>query len=361
MITKHLFLRLSTPALALAALAACAPDLAAERAAPSSPPAASSAPPGRISLIADDLDAPWSIAFHGGTALVSERDTARIVEIGGGGVTREVGVIDAVAPRGEGGLLGIAVREGFLYAYYTASGENRIERFELTGRPGGLGLGRSTTVLAGLPAASYHNGGRIAFGPDGMLYATVGDAGDRDTAQDLGALSGKILRMTPEGKAPQDNPFAGSLVYSYGHRNPQGIAWDTGGAMYASEFGQDTWDELNVIKPGANYGWPQAEGIANRDGFTDPVQQWRPAEASPSGMAITKGSIHIANLRGRLLRQVPLDRLSTSTEHLVREYGRLRDAVVAPDGSLWVLTNNTDGRGDPAPGDDRILRFAVDG
>ncbi|MFF4988782.1 PQQ-dependent sugar dehydrogenase [Streptosporangium saharense] len=352
MTTRHPFLRLAA-VLALSTstvLTACTPGLA-ERAAPS--PSR-----GEISTVADNLDAPWSIAFHGRTALVSERDTGRIVEIGDRGATREVGVIDGVAPRGEGGLLGIAVHRGFLYAYYTASGENRIERFPLTGTPGRLGLGRPTTVLAGLPAASFHNGGRIAFGPDGMLYATVGDAGNRAAAQDVAVLAGKILRMTPDGKVPRGNPFAGSLVYSYGHRNPQGIAWDTRGTMYASEFGQDTWDELNVIKAGANYGWPEVEGIANRRGFTDPVQQWRPAEASPSGIAITKGSIYIANLRGQMLRQVPLDRLSTSTERLVREYGRLRDAVVAPDGSLWVLTNNTDGRGDPNPGDDRILRVA---
>ncbi|MER7209387.1 PQQ-dependent sugar dehydrogenase [Streptosporangium sp. NPDC020072] len=364
MTTRTLLLRLAAPALALiasATLTACAPDQGAARAALSSARAASATPLAPVTTIADGLDAPWSIAFHGRTALVSERDTARVVEIGERGAVRQVGVIEAVTPMGEGGLLGIAVRNGFLYAYYTANDGNRIERFELTGTPGRLGLGRSSTVLDGLPSASYHNGGRIAFGPDGMLYATVGDAGDRPAAQDKNTLAGKILRMTPEGKVPPDNPFAGSLVYSFGHRNPQGIAWDSGGTLYASEFGQDTWDELNVIRPGGNYGWPEVEGIAGRDGFTDPVQQWPPAEASPSGMAITNGTIYLANLRGRLLRQIPLDRLSTSTQHLAGRYGRLRDAVVAPDGSLWVLTNNTDGRGTPGPGDDRILRVAIGG
>lgn len=303
------------------------------------------------------LDAPWSIAFHDDTALVSERDTARILELSPDGDPREVGVIEGVAPRGEGGLLGLAVRQATLYAYFTTGDENRIERYRLTGEPGSLSLGPAETILDDLPAASYHNGGRIAFGPDQMLYVTVGDAGNRASAQDLDALSGKILRLTPDGGVPADNPFPGSLVYSYGHRNPQGIAWSDDGAMYASEFGQDTFDELNLIQPGGNYGWPTVEGIANQDGFINPVQQWEPAAASPSGMTIANGHIYLANLRGERLREIPLTDPATSTEHLIGAYGRLRDVALAPDGSLWVLTNNTDGRGDPGPDDDRILRI----
>jgi len=224
-------------------------------------------------------------------------------------------------------------------------------------KPGSLGLEEPETLLDGIASASIHDGGRIAFGPDGMLYVTVGDAGNSSAAQDRGSLSGKILRLTPDGEVPVDNPFDGSPVYSYGHRNPQGLAWDSEGTMYASEFGQNTWDELNVIEPGRNYGWPSVEGIAGDDRFTDPVQQCAPAEASPSGMAIADGSIWIANLRGERLREVPLEDTSSSIEHLVGEHGRLRDVAVAPDGSLWVLTNNTDGRGDPRPDDDRVLRF----
>ncbi|MFD3507725.1 PQQ-dependent sugar dehydrogenase [Nocardia sp. NPDC058666] len=312
------------------------------------------------STVTDGLEAPWSIAFHGATALVSERDSGRILEIGSGGTQHEVGVIDGVQAVGEGGLLGIAVRDGQLFAYYTAADDNRIERFDLTGVPGSLQLGSGTTILTGLPAATNHNGGRIAFGPDGMLYATVGDAGNRAAAQDRAAFAGKILRMTPDGKAPADNPIPGSLVYSYGHRNPQGITWAPDGRMFASEFGQNTWDELNLIQPGGNYGWPEVEGLAGRAGFIDPVQQWKPSEASPSGMTIIDGSVYIANLRGERLRQIPLDNLTHSTEHLVGEYGRLRDVAVAPDSSLWLLTNNTDGRGDPAAGDDRIVRLPID-
>ncbi|MFE1592958.1 PQQ-dependent sugar dehydrogenase [Nocardia sp. NPDC058705] len=333
----------------LGLLCACAPDPSSTRSSPHN------------STVTDELDAPWSIAFHGTAALVSERDSGRILEIGGDGTQFEVGVIDGVEASGEGGLLGLAVRAGQLFVYYTATGDNRIERFDLTGQPGNLALGGGTTILTGLPAAANHNGGRIAFGPDGMLYATVGDAGDRPSAQDRAGLGGKILRMTPNGQAPADNPTPGSLVYSYGHRNPQGITWTPDGRMFASEFGQNTWDELNLIEPGGNYGWPEVEGIAGRAGLIDPVQQWKPAEASPSGMTNVDGSLFVANLRGERLRRIPLDNLSSSTESLVGEYGRLRDVAVAPDGSLWVLTNNTDGRGDPAPGDDRIVHLTAAG
>ncbi|WP_407318056.1 PQQ-dependent sugar dehydrogenase [Isoptericola halotolerans] len=322
---------------------------------PAGPPGATA--DAGVDTVVSGLDVPWSVVFHDDTALVSERESGRVVELADDGGPREVGVVDEVTPGAEGGLLGLAVHEDRLYAYFTAGAENRIERYDLVGGPGSLGLGASETVLDGIPSARNHNGGRIAFGPDGMLYATAGDAGDPASAQDRGSLAGKILRLTPDGEVPDDNPFDGSPVYSSGHRNPQGIAWDEDGTMYASEFGQDTWDELNVIEPGADYGWPEVEGVAGDDRFVDPVQQWRPAEASPSGIAVADGSIWIANLRGERLREVPLDDLSASTEHLVGQHGRLRDATAAPDGFLWVLTNNTDGRGDPAPDDDRILRL----
>ena len=168
--------------------------------------------------------------------------------------------------------------------------------------------------------------------------------------------AGKALRLEGDGAVPADTPFAVSPACSYAHRNPQGIAWGPDGTMYASEFGQNTWDELNVIEAGGNYGWPTVEGIANRKGFIDPVQQWDPSEASPSGMAVVGESIFIAHLRGQRLREVPLSELSTSTGHLINELGRIRDAVKAPDGTLWILTNNSDGRGDFRKNDDRIRR-----
>ena len=324
-------------------------------------PTASTAPAGSVgvSTLATGLEAPWSLAVLDGTTLVSERDSGRILELDADGVQREVGTIDGVQARGEGGLLGIAVHDGHLYACSTGTDENRLQRLALTGEPGSHGLGEAETLLDGIEAASVHNGGRIAFGPDGMLYVTVGDAGNAAAAQDRDSLPGTILRLTPDGDIPSDNPFDGSPVYSYGHRNPQGLAWDEDGTLYASEFGQDTWDELNVIEPGGNYGWPEVEGAAGDDRFVDPVQQWEPADASPSGMAAADGSLWIANLRGQRLREVPLGDLSTSVEHLVGEHGRLRDVAVGEDGALWVLTNNTDGRGDPGPGDDRVLRLDV--
>ena len=316
-------------------------------------------------VIASGLEAPWSVVFVGDTPLVSERDSGRLLEISSDGDAREVARLDEVEATGEAGLHGLAVRDDELYDFYAAGDENRIERFDLLGEAGSLSLGEPETVLDGLPTGSFHNGGRLAFGPDGMLYATLGDTGDRDSAQDRQALSGKILRMSPDGEVPEDNPFDDSLVFSMGHRNPQGIAWDEQGTMYASEFGQDTWDELNVIEAGGNYGWPEVEGIATEGGageggsddFTDPVQQWPPSEASPSGMAVTDQSILIAGLRGQRLHEVAFDDLSTSTQLWAGEHGRLRDVARAPDGSLVVATNNTDGRGEPGPDDDRLLRF----
>ena len=325
----------------------------------SSPSSGSQVPPsgmGKTATIATGLEAPWSVVFRNGTPLVSERDSARILELAEDGAARTIGTVQGVGAAGEGGLLGMAVDEqGRLYVYSTAAQGNRIERYAISGEPGSLALGQAETLLEKIPSAGNHNGGRLAFGPDGMLYVTTGDAGQRSLAQNLDSLGGKILRMTPDGGVPEDNPFAGSLVYSYGHRNPQGLAWAEDGTLFATEFGQNTWDELNIISAGANYGWPTVEGIAGAEGFTDPVQQWAPEAASPSGMAELDGMLYIANLRGQVLRAVQVAEPNTSTKHFSGEFGRLRDVAVAPDGALWFLTNNTDGRGNPGDDDDRIL------
>ena len=257
---------------------------------------------------------------------------------------------------GESGLLGMAVGpDGDLYTYSTAADGNRIERFAVTGAAGSYALGAERTVLDGLPANSFHDGGRIAFGPDGLLSASVGDAGNGRLAQDREALNGKILRMTPDGGVPDGNPFAGSLVWSLGHRNVQGFGWSEDGTMFAAEFGQDTWDELNVIEPGRDYGWPTVEGVGHDDRFVDPVQQWRTDDASPSGLAVVGDTIFIANLRGERLRAVPVDDPATARELYRGRFGRLRQVLPGPGGTLWIVTNNTDGRGSPKAGDDRIL------
>ncbi|MEV1131634.1 PQQ-dependent sugar dehydrogenase [Agromyces sp. NPDC049794] len=325
-------------------------------------------PSGGPEVIASGLDAPWSILrLPTGGVLVSERDTADIVEVLDDGSLRVAATVPGVSPAGEGGLLGLAFRAGdgqdpaYVYAYFTAASDNRIVRMPLAGAPGSLGLGAPQDVLTGIPKAGNHNGGRIAFGPDGFLYATSGDAGNRDAAQDVASLSGKILRMTPEGQPAPGNPF-GNHTWSFGHRNPQGIAWDAAGGMWAAEFGQNTWDELNRIERGANYGWPVVEGRAGDGRFVDPVMQWATDEASPSGLAIVGDTLFLAALRGERLWSVAPATAGgepTATPWFAGELGRLRDVVAGPEGELWFISNNTDGRGSPGRHDDRLFRLTL--
>ncbi|GAA4118513.1 PQQ-dependent sugar dehydrogenase [Enteractinococcus coprophilus] len=314
---------------------------------------------GTVEVIAQGLTTPWSVAFAGDTPVLSERDNARIVALNDEGTVRELAVVDQATPGGEGGLLGIVIHQDKLLAYLTTATDNRILSFDLSGAGETLALGKPEVLLDGIPASDYHNGGRLGIGPDGMLYATTGDALEPSGSQDLDSLAGKILRITPSGDIPDDNPFENSPVYSYGHRNPQGIAWAADGTMYASEFGQDDWDELNAIEPGGNYGWPEVEGAEDQEEFIDPVQQWIPKDASPSGIEINDGTLLMAALRGERLWAIPLDDVTTSNAYFEHEYGRLRDVATAPDGSIWVLTSNTDGNGAPTPVDDRILRIEV--
>jgi glucose/arabinose dehydrogenase len=315
-------------------------------------------------VLASGLDAPWSVVrLPGGSALISERDTAKVMELTASGELREAGTVAGVQPGGEGGLLGIEALDAdgwWLYAYFTAASDNRIVRMPLEGKAGALSLGEPSVILDGLAKAGNHNGGRIKFGPDGMLYATVGDAAQPARSQDPASLNGKILRMNPDGSAPTGNPTPGSLVYSMGHRNPQGLAWDSSGRLWAAEFGQNTWDELNLIEPGQNYGWPDIEGAGAVEGYVDPVYQWSTAEASPSGLAYVRNTFFLAALRGQALWAIyPRHGSVDATAWFTGEYGRLRDAVPGPDGTLWVLTNNTDGRGNPAEDDDKLLQIQL--
>jgi glucose/arabinose dehydrogenase len=314
---------------------------------------------GAAEVVASQLEAPWGLAFlPDGSALVSERDRGRISLLRPGADPREVATVPGVVPGGEGGLLGLAVspdfeRDQLVYAYFTADDDNRIVRFGLAG-------GATEVLLAGIPKAGIHNGGRIAFGPDGMLYAGTGDAAQGDAAQDPGSLGGKILRLRPDGEVPGDNPDPGSPVWTLGHRNVQGLAWDGQGRLFATEFGQHRFDEVNLIQKGANYGWPEVEGTGGGDRFRDPLVTWPTAQASPSGAAIAGGTLYAAALRGERLWSVPLDGRGGAGRPqalLAGAYGRLRHAAVAPDGALWVLTSNRDGRGDPTSDDDRVLRF----
>ncbi|WP_297601669.1 PQQ-dependent sugar dehydrogenase [Microcella sp.] len=316
-------------------------------------------PDGTVETLIIGLRTPWSVVpLASGSVLISERDTGQVLELTAGGSVRVVGTVADVVAGGEGGLLGLAVLDDptpALYAFHTAAADNRIVRFDLEGAPGSYGLGASEVLLSGIPKAQNHNGGRLAFGPDGMLYATTGDAQSPGLSQDLDSLAGKILRLTADGAVPADNPFAGSYVYSLGHRNPQGIVFDADGRLWSSELGQNTWDELNLIEAGANYGWPVVEGIEGRPEFVDPVQQWATSEASPSGLGLVGGTLFMASLRGQRLWVIDVERATTSEAHVEQQLGRIRDAVATPDGRLFVLTSNTDANGRPGPDDDRLL------
>ncbi len=330
----------------------------------------------------ENLDIPWALVFLSEQrALVTER-SGRIRLIEGGQLQEKpYKVIENVQHGGEGGLMGLAKHPGypgepFIYVMYTyqASGGlyNRVERYRDTGNT----LETDMVLIEGIPGHRVHNGGRIAFGPDGMLYICTGDVWKAGIAQDPENPGGKILRLTPDGRIPDDNPFLGSPVYSLGHRNPQGLAWHPGtGDLFSSEhgpsgeYGLRERDEINVISPGGNYGWPIVVGAAGMEPFIDPIIMW-PRATPPSGMAFWEGMLFVATLRSRALLRIELnisgenyevnriDRLFAG-DWASGTYGRLRDAVAGPYGALYVLTNNRDGRGSPQPGDDRILRITL--
>lgn len=323
-----------------------------------------------LRTVTEDLKTPWGLApLADGGLLVSSRDEGTITRVDEQtGKKTELGEVPGVSAAGEGGLLGIALSPDYasdhmIYAYFTSASDNRIVRMLYDDKkPAGEQLGAPDTVFKGIPKGVIHNGGRIAFGPDRMLYVGTGESGDGSLSQDKKSLGGKILRLTPEGEPAPGNPFPDSPVYSYGHRNVQGLAWDSKQRLFASEFGQDTWDELNAIKPGDDYGWPNAEGKSSDPKYHNPIAQWRTDDASPSGIAYAEGSIWMAGLKGQRLWRIPLKGTEASAApqaFLTGEYGRLRTMVSAGGDKLWLVTSNTDGRGNPKQGDDRILELEV--
>jgi glucose/arabinose dehydrogenase len=312
----------------------------------------------------DGIPVPWGIAFlPDRSALVGARDTGDLYRVRHGGkkVVGHLDVRSRLDEGGETGLLGLAVDPSFaenrlVYAYVSTDDDNRIVLFSYDGSS----LGASQPILTGIATSVHHNGGGLAFGPDGMLYASTGDAEDESTSQDKKSLNGKVLRMTNLGTAPRDNPF-GNLVWSYGHRNVEGLRFDDRGRLWASEFGDKGADELNLIRKGKDYGWPYVEGSDGQGGYADPLAQWPVDECSPSGIAIAAGRAWLGALQGECVWTVVLDgpERGTSRRYFTGDHGRLRSVALAPDGSLWVTTSNRDGRAEPRPGDDRILRVAL--
>jgi glucose/arabinose dehydrogenase len=318
--------------------------------------------------VAENLDVPWDIEFlPDGDMLVTERPGTLLRIERNNGSTVQKFEVDGVRHRGEGGLLGLALHPNFtensqIYLYMTTQQdkmlENRVVRYTLENQT----LEDPETIISGLPGAPYHDGGRIAFGPEKDLYITAGDATRPDWAQDTMKLAGKILRVEPDGSIPFENPF-GNEIYSYGHRNPQGITW-IDDQLWATEHGRSGlksgMDELNRIERGGNYGWPVIEGNETHEGMETPVINSGPDVTwAPAAAEYVNGSIYFAGLRGSALYEAEIENGSVTdfSKHLTG-YGRLREVELGPSGDLYVTTSNTDGRGNLRSGDDRIIRLS---
>ena len=345
------------------------PDSTGATPEPRPPPTSSPTPTGRptprvAATIADNLNVPWGIAFlASGDALISERDTARIRKVTRRGKVSTLGELSGVAgPPGdaEGGLLGIALApddEETLFAYLSTPDEDRVVRLSLAGGK----VGKPAPVLTGIPSGIRHHGGRLLFAPDGMLFVSTGDAGQSDQAQDRNSLGGKILRIRPDGRPAPGNPY-GNRTWSYGHRNIEGLAFDARRRLWATEFGEQETDELNLISKGKNYGWPDVEGKSDNSRFVSPKATWSPTSTcSPAGLAITRNTAFVGALRGECLFAVPLqgEKAGKPRGYFAEDFGRIRNVVVAPDGALWMTTSNTDGRADPGRDDDKIIRLTL--
>lgn len=315
----------------------------------------------RVDTLMSGLDTPWTITHVDGVGMIVSERSGRLSF----GADLNPIVIDDVTDEAEGGLMGIVGHPDFatnhrLYMYYTTERDgkvhNRVSYAEL--RDGKLG--KQTVITDDIPASSTHNGGALAFGPDGKLYITNGDAAEPSQAQDRASLAGKILRVNDDGTIPQDNPF-GTAVWSYGHRNPQGIAWDDNGTMWSVEHGPSTRDELNRIVAGGNYGWPTITGDETHEGMISPVKSSGDETWAPSRLIYTNGKLYFTGLRGEALFEatVEADAGNVSlTAYFKNDYGRLRALAVA-DGYLYFGTSNRDGRGSPIVSDDRIMRVLL--
>lgn len=314
---------------------------------------------------------PWGLSWlPDGSAVIGERDSATLFRLTQDGEKTFIGTVPEATAEGSltvdanDGVLGIAVSpywgaDHYIYVMHTAEEGNRIARMTYDGST----LGDYTVLLDGIQKGMVHNGGRLKFGPDGYLYATTGDANQGALAQDKDSLNGKILRLTTDGRPAPGNPFD-SYVYSYGHRNPQGLTWDPQGRLWESELGDGAYDELNLIEPGNNYGWPTCEGSCTNDGMTNPKAIWPTPEASPSGIAYADGNLYMATLRGKRLYRIPVDgaEAGTPVAHYQDQYGRLRTVEKVPGkNALWVLTTNAEFNGKQPAGSDQVLEVELTG
>ena len=317
----------------------------------------------RVTVFAENLEVPWGMVFlPDGRMLVTERPgRVRMVSKNGVVETNPTATVN-IKETGEGGLHGIALdpefnSNNYVYLYYTfdSSGNeslNRVARYELKNDT----LINPKTIVNNIPGAVFHDGGRIAFGPDGHLYITTGDAQQPSLAQNKNSLAGKILRVDNNGKAAPSNPF-NNLVYSYGHRNPQGITWDSNGQLFETEHGNSAHDELNKIEAGKNYGWPNIEGKESNAGMVTPIAESETDTWAPGGIAYLNGYFYFAGLRGNGLYKATVNgNTAEITKFFDGEFGRMRNVIVGPDNMLYVATSNRDGRGDPKDRDDKIIR-----
>lgn len=325
-------------------------------------PVESGDPSAAYEVLAEELRIPWVIAFDGDIIYISEREGS-IVKVDGKKMTRQsVNLLKNVHGQGEGGFLGLLLAPDFgqsktAYAYHTYEENGRVLNRVILLKQNGDQWDEVRALLEGIPGAANHDGGRMAIGPDNLLYITTGDAQQKELAQDRSSLAGKILRMTLEGKVPDGNPFPDSYVYSYGHRNPQGLAWNQEGVMFNTEHGPSGdpggHDEINIIEAGGNYGWPSIYGEQQQKGMITPVYHTGEEAIAPSGMTIDDNNrLLIAALRGEALYRY--DPATKAMDVVFEGEGRLRD-VKMKDGSIYVITNNTDGRGTPSENDDRLL------
>ncbi|WP_020007307.1 PQQ-dependent sugar dehydrogenase [Salinicoccus albus] len=341
-------------------LSACQnmPEETEEQAEESTDEETSSVSDSEPAAVAENLNSPWMIEAAENGFYVSDRDGGLVLVNDEGKMEQNLDLSTPVVSQSEGGQLGFLRHpedsdRAFLYhSYETDEYQNRVVELSREGES----WVENDVVIENIPGSSVHNGGRMQIGPDGYLYVTTGDAGNGDLSQDTERLAGKILRLNLDGSIPEDNPFD-NAVYSYGHRNPQGMTWDDEGRMYATEHGDNAHDEINLIEPGNNYGWPIVQGDEEEDGMTAPIYHTAEETWAPSGMDYHNGKLYIATLAGESIMAYDIESVESAVFY--DEGSRFRDIHIADD-TLYALTNNTDGRGNPGGTDDRLISFELE-